>query len=88
MQSQPYKCNICGMIFVNSKELAKHKIDVHINKSFQCQSCNKVFGNSQEFEKHAIEVHGSSSHYPSKSNSDNDINNIQVNNNNNKEVVV
>jgi uncharacterized C2H2 Zn-finger protein len=90
MQSQPYKCNICGMIFVNSKELAKHQIDVHINELFQCQSCNKVFGNSQEFEKHAIEVHGSGdSHYPSKSNSDGDsMGNIQYNNDNKKEVVV
>jgi hypothetical protein len=78
------------MIFVNSKELAKHQIDVHINELFQCQSCNKVFGNSQEFEKHAIEVHGSGgSHYPSKSNSDGDsMGNIQYNNDNKKEVVV
>jgi uncharacterized C2H2 Zn-finger protein len=76
------------MILVNSKELAKHQIDVHINEMLQCQSCNKVFGNSQEFEKHAIEVHGSCGHYPSKSNSDDDIDNIQVNNNKKEEEVV
>ena len=70
MHSQSYKCNICGMVFVNSKELAKHQIDVHINELFQCQACNKVFDDSQQFEKHAIEVHGgsSSNHYSSKSN--------------------
>ena len=83
MPSQSYKCNICGMIFVNSKELAKHQIDVHINEMCQCQACNKVFDNRQEFEKHAIQVHGSSSHYSSKSyseDSDGSMNNVQDNN--------
>ena len=56
---QPYKCNICGVILVNSEELEKHQIVVHIDKMFQCQSCNKVFDNKQEFERHAIEVHSS-----------------------------
>jgi hypothetical protein len=57
---QPYKCNICGVILVNSEELEKHQIVVHIDKMFQCQSCNKVFDNKQEFERHAIEVHSRS----------------------------
>jgi hypothetical protein len=47
------------MILVNSEELKKHQIVVHIDKMFQCQSCNKVFDNKQEFERHAIEVHSS-----------------------------
>ena len=60
MDSQSYKCNMCGMIFVNSKELASHQINVHVNKMFQCQSCNRIFDNNQEFEKHATKVHGNS----------------------------
>jgi uncharacterized C2H2 Zn-finger protein len=46
------------MIFVNSKELSKHQMIVHMDKMFQCQSCNKVFNNRKEFEKHAIDIHG------------------------------
>ncbi|HZA07035.1 MAG TPA: C2H2-type zinc finger protein [Nitrososphaeraceae archaeon] len=57
MQSEPYRCDICGMAFVNSDELVKHKT-VHINEMYQCQSCNRFFANKQEFEKHTIEVHG------------------------------
>ena len=51
---------MCGMIFVNAKELASHQINVHVNKMFQCQSCNRIFDNNQEFEKHATKVHGNS----------------------------
>src|SRR5919106_522652 len=89
MNLQHHKCKLCGMIFVNSKELAKHQIEAHINKMLQCQSCNRIFHNRQEFKKHAIKVHGnSSSHRPNfKSNFDGDNNNIQYNNNS-KEVTV
>jgi uncharacterized C2H2 Zn-finger protein len=61
---QPYKCNICGMVFVNSQQLGKHQIVVHIDKMFQCQSCNKVFDNKQKFERHAIEAHSRSQYTP------------------------
>ena len=61
MQSEPYRCDICGMAFVNSEELTKHKIVVHIDEMYQCQSCNKFFANKQQLEKHAIEVHGKKS---------------------------
>jgi uncharacterized C2H2 Zn-finger protein len=57
MQSEPYRCNLCEMVFVNSEELTKHKTVVHINKMYQCQSCNQFFANKQEFEKHTIKVH-------------------------------
>jgi uncharacterized C2H2 Zn-finger protein len=57
MQSEPYRCNMCEMVFVNPEELAKHKTVVHINKMYQCQSCNKFFANKLEFEKHTIKVH-------------------------------
>jgi uncharacterized C2H2 Zn-finger protein len=55
--SNRYKCNICDIIFINSKELIKHQMIVHVSKMFQCQSCNKVFDNKKEFEKHATEIH-------------------------------
>jgi uncharacterized C2H2 Zn-finger protein len=55
-----YKCNICGMVLVNSKELLKHQIAVHIDKMFQCQSCNKIFGTKDKFENHVAEIHGMS----------------------------
>ena len=54
------------MIIVNSKEYAKHQVDVHINKKLQCQSCNKIFDNSEEFEKHATNVHSDNTSYYSK----------------------
>jgi uncharacterized C2H2 Zn-finger protein len=63
MQSEPYRCNLCEMIFVNSEELTKHKTVVHINKMYQCQSCNKFFANKQEFEKHTIKVHSEKNQY-------------------------
>jgi hypothetical protein len=55
-----YKCNLCGIVLVNSKELLKHQIAVHIDKMFQCQSCNKIFGTQDKFENHAAEIHGMS----------------------------
>ena len=61
MQSEPYKCDICSMAFVNSEELTQHKVVVHIDEMYQCQSCNKFFANKEEFEKHAVEVHSNKS---------------------------
>ena len=60
MQSEPYKCNICNMMFVNSEKLLQHEMIVHVDQMLQCQSCNKVFTNKQEFKKHEIEVHSGS----------------------------
>ena len=57
MQFEPYRCNLCEMVFINSEELAKHKTVVHINQMYQCQSCNKFFDNKEQFENHAIQVH-------------------------------
>ena len=58
--SQPYTCNICGMVLINSEELSEHEIAVHIDKIFQCQSCNKLFVSKREFENHTTKVHGDS----------------------------
>jgi uncharacterized C2H2 Zn-finger protein len=57
MQSEPYRCNLCEMVFINPEELAKHKKVVHMNQTIQCQSCNKFFDNKEEFEKHTIQIH-------------------------------
>jgi uncharacterized C2H2 Zn-finger protein len=56
--SKSYKCNECGMVFVNALELSKHEINVHVDNMYQCQSCNKIFKDSKEFNKH-IETHSS-----------------------------
>jgi len=45
------------MVLINSKELLKHQIAVHIDKMFQCQSCNKIFGTKNKFENHVVEIH-------------------------------
>ena len=67
MKSEPYSCNICGMIFVNKKELAKHGALVHATnkdeKMFQCQSCSMFFSSKEDFERHAIEAHSEKSNY-------------------------
>ena len=63
MQSEPYRCNMCEMIFVNPEELAKHKKVVHVNEKYQCQSCNKFFENKLEFEKHTFEIHSEKNQY-------------------------
>jgi uncharacterized C2H2 Zn-finger protein len=57
MQSAPYTCNICNMVFVNQEKLTEHEMIVHVDQMFQCQSCNKVFANKDEFKKHEIEIH-------------------------------
>jgi uncharacterized C2H2 Zn-finger protein len=61
MKPEPCSCDICGMIFVNEKELAKHRALVHATdndqKMFQCQSCSKFFDSKEDFTKHAIETH-------------------------------
>ena len=36
MQSEPYRCNLCEMVFINPEELTKHKTVVHVNKMYQC----------------------------------------------------
>ena len=60
MKSEPCPCNICGMSFVNTEELAKHIALVHTvnsDKMFQCQSCNMFFSNKGDFEDHADKLH-------------------------------
>ena len=60
MKSEPCPCNICGMSFVNTEELAKHIALVHTangDKMFQCQSCNMFFSNKEDFEDHAVKLH-------------------------------
>ena len=49
MQSEPYTCDICNMVFVNSEKLLQHEMIVHVDQMLQCQSCNKVFANKEEF---------------------------------------
>ena len=60
MQSEPYTCNICNMVFVNSEKLLQHQMNVHIDQMLQCQSCNKVFASKEEFKNHEIEIHSGS----------------------------
>jgi uncharacterized C2H2 Zn-finger protein len=60
MQSEPYTCDICNMVFVNSEKLLQHQMNVHVDQMLQCQSCNKVFANKEEFKKHEIEIHSGS----------------------------
>ena len=57
MQSAPYTCNICNMVFVNQEKLIEHEMIVHVDQMIQCQSCNNVFANKDEFKKHEIEIH-------------------------------
>src|SRR5919108_1834048 len=58
-----YKCNDCGMVFLNSPELTKHEFSVHVDKLYQCQSCNKIFLDANEFNKHIV-IHSVSSSKP------------------------
>jgi uncharacterized C2H2 Zn-finger protein len=60
MQSSPYKCKICNMVFVNQEELLEHEVIVHVDQMLQCQSCNKVFANKEEFKNHEMEIHAGS----------------------------
>jgi hypothetical protein len=55
-----YKCSICGIVSINSKELLKHQIAAHVDRMVQCQSCNKIFDTKDKFENHAAEIHGTS----------------------------
>jgi rubredoxin len=59
-QVKPYKCNTCGLVLINTKELLKHKIVLHNDRIYQCQSCNKIFDTKDKFENHAAEIHGTS----------------------------
>jgi rubredoxin len=42
MNLKSFKCKKCGMIFLNSRELDVHEINVHIDKLYQCKSCYKI----------------------------------------------
>jgi uncharacterized C2H2 Zn-finger protein len=68
------ECDICGMVFINEKELAKHRALVHSidndQKMFQCQSCSKFFDSKEDFAKHAIEVHNEKFNYNIEKNCD------------------
>jgi hypothetical protein len=59
-QVKPYKCNICGLVLVNPKELLKHKTVLHSDRIYQCQSCNKIFDTKYKFENHLAEIHDTS----------------------------
>jgi len=67
MKLSHMECEICGMIFINKKELAKHRELVHPTnndeKMFQCQSCSMFFDNKEEFVKHALETHSEKSNF-------------------------
>ena len=60
-------CEICGMFFINKKELANHRELVHPSnndvKMFQCQSCSMFFDSKEEFAKHALETHSEKSKF-------------------------
>jgi Zinc finger, C2H2 type len=58
--AKPYKCNICGLVLINTKELLKHKIVLHNDRIYQCQSCNKIFDTKYRFENHLAEIHNTS----------------------------
>jgi uncharacterized C2H2 Zn-finger protein len=60
MKPKSFKCKKCGMIFLTSKELDVHEINVHIDKLYQCQSCYKIFPNADEFNEHMQKVHNMS----------------------------
>lgn len=45
------------MIFLNSRELDVHEINVHIDKLYQCQSCYKILRNADEFNEHIKKIH-------------------------------
>jgi hypothetical protein len=59
-QVKPYKCNICGLVLLNTRELLKHKIVLHNDRIYQCQSCNKIFDTKYRFENHLAEIHDTS----------------------------
>jgi Zinc finger, C2H2 type len=59
-QVKPYKCNTCGLVLINTKELLKHKIVLHNDRIYQCQSCNKIFDTKYRFENHLAEIHDTS----------------------------
>ena len=67
MKSRAYECEICGMVFVNSRELSEHQTNVHIRKMYQCQSCNQVFSSKQHFEKHEAQAHSATANLNSLS---------------------
>lgn len=60
MKSKSYKCQACGMIFLNSIELTVHEVNVHTDKLYQCQSCYKILRNADEFNRHIKMVHNTS----------------------------
>jgi uncharacterized C2H2 Zn-finger protein len=45
-------CKICGMAFINDRQLNSHINLTHIESLFQCQSCNKIFKDETEFKEH------------------------------------
>jgi len=61
MKSISYKCQTCGMVFLNSMQLTMHEMNVHVDKLYQCQSCYKIFPNANEFNKHIKKVHSTPS---------------------------
>ena len=67
MKLSHLECEICGMILINKRELAKHRELVHPTnndeKMFQCQSCSMYFDSKEEFAKHALEIHSEKSNF-------------------------
>jgi uncharacterized Zn-finger protein len=53
--SFPYKCDLCGVAFVNSSVLNQHK-RIHNEKTFACK-CGAAFPNNSELKTHQVTVH-------------------------------
>ena len=58
-----YDCEICGVTFTRSENLARHKSVKHTESDesrYACTDCGKQFSRSDKLERHTVEVHASS----------------------------
>ena len=61
MYSEPFTCEICGLVLINQEKLAEHRAAVHIDGRLQCQSCGSFYDDKASLDLHATEVHSASS---------------------------
>ncbi|XP_066106220.1 zinc finger X-chromosomal protein-like isoform X3 [Saccopteryx bilineata] len=60
----PFKCDICLLIFSNSKEVQQHALIHQESKTHQCLHCDHKSSNSSDLKRHVISVH--TKDYPHK----------------------
>ena len=53
-----FQCDQCNVIYQTMKDLTRHTLLVHFEKSYNCLLCNEVFTRKDNLQRHMQTIHG------------------------------